>query len=288
MRPNFFQRAPSSFGSGCSLRRTILLAAAALLMAGKALAIGSSVDVELIDRASGHALQVHPFRGSHYVAGRPGERYAIRLSNRTGGRVLTVISVDGVNIISGQTASWQQSGYVLEAWQSHEVTGWRKNRHEVAAFEFAALPHSYAARTGRPEDVGVVGVAVFAERMPPPAAALPFPGLGGEDRGARLEGRASSNAGKSAQNSDAPSAQERAMPERDTRLGTGHGAREASPAQRTTFMRSSRRPIEVVSLRYDSHENLVRAGIVRGVGFGLPRPFPQSDSYGFVPDPPRW
>jgi hypothetical protein len=54
------------------------------------------------------------------------------------------------------------------------------------------------------------------------------------------------------------------------------------------FMRRSSRPFEVVSLRYDSHENLVRAGIVRQVGFGSPRPFPESASQGFVADPPRW
>jgi hypothetical protein len=168
---------------------------------------------------------VYSFRGSHYVAGRPDERYAIRLSNRTGGRVLAVMSVDGLNVISGQNASWQQSGYVLEPWQSHEITGWRKSQHEVAAFEFTALSTSYAARTGRPEDVGVVGVAVFAERVPPPVAPLPFPGMSGDDCGARLEGQAGPNAERSAQDRSAPSAQERAMPERDARLGTGHSAR---------------------------------------------------------------
>ena len=36
------------------------------------------------------------------------------MTNRTGARVLTVLSVDGVNAITGQTASPNQSGYVLE------------------------------------------------------------------------------------------------------------------------------------------------------------------------------
>ena len=68
-----------------------------------------------------------------------------------GVRVLAVIAVDGVNIVTGQTAAWNQDGYVLRPWASHEIAGWRKSTQEVAAFELAALPDSYAALTGRPK-----------------------------------------------------------------------------------------------------------------------------------------
>ena len=62
-------------------------------------AVGSLVDVVLIDRDAASVLNVYPHRGRHYVAGRPGARYAIRVTNRTGERVLAVMSVDGVNIV---------------------------------------------------------------------------------------------------------------------------------------------------------------------------------------------
>ncbi|MGO4782125.1 hypothetical protein AB4084_42215, partial [Lysobacter sp. 2RAB21] len=63
------------------------------------------------------------------------------------------------------TASPSQAGYVLEAWQSTEINGWRKSMDDVAQFVFTDLPDSYAARTGRPDNVGVIGVAVFQERQ---------------------------------------------------------------------------------------------------------------------------
>ena len=45
-----------------------------------------------------------------------------------------------------------------------EITGWRKSLERTAAFYFTDLGDSYAARTGRPQNVGVIGVAVFQER----------------------------------------------------------------------------------------------------------------------------
>jgi hypothetical protein len=87
----------------------------------------------------------------------------VELYNRSRGRLLNVVSVDGVNVITGETAAFHQAGYVLAPGQRYDVNGWRKSRREIAAFEFTSLPRSYAARTGRPDDVGVIGVAVFRE-----------------------------------------------------------------------------------------------------------------------------
>lgn len=275
---------------------SLLLAAGAVLLAGPARAVGSTVDVEVVERETGTTLQVYHHKGSQYVAGRPGARYAIRVSNRTGARVLAVMSVDGVNIVSGQTAAWNQGGYVLGPWQTHEIAGWRKSPHQVAAFEFTALPDSYAARTGRPNDVGVIGVAVFAER---PVYTRPAPevsrdesrGRLGDSAGAsaeRAENAAPATAPAPAQSQDAGVASQRSAQEAESKLGTGHGAREASYSSTTHFIRSSGRPIELVSLQYDRFDNLVRAGVVGGEWPAPPRPFPRSGAHGFVPDPPAW
>ena len=105
--------------------------------------------------------------GERHVAGEPGREYEIRLRNQGGGRVLAVTSVDGVNVITGRTASTLSSGYVLDPWNTVEIDGWRKSMDEVAAFYFTALPDSYAARTGRPDNVGVIGVALFREQARP-------------------------------------------------------------------------------------------------------------------------
>ncbi|MBS1173827.1 MAG: hypothetical protein H6R12_2657 [Proteobacteria bacterium] len=53
---------------------------------------------------------------------------------------------------------------MLEPYSSAEISGWRKSLEEVAQFYFTSLPDSYAARSDRPENAGVIGVAVFRER----------------------------------------------------------------------------------------------------------------------------
>jgi len=125
------------------------------------------VGLSVVDRDTGQTLQVYRHDGRTFVAGRPGARYALRVVNHTGGRVLVVLSVDGVNILSGETAGYDQRGYVFDPYESYDLNGWRKSDSEIAGFTFAPLSQSYAARTGRPGDVGVIGMAVFKERARP-------------------------------------------------------------------------------------------------------------------------
>jgi hypothetical protein len=231
-----------------------LVVAAATLMAGAhAMAYGRLADVSVYDRSEGRWLQVYRHQGRAYVVGKPGHEYQIRVANRLGEDLLAVMSVDGVNVITGQTADPSQSGYVVSPRASLEVQGWRKSLSQTAAFYFTALPDSYAARTGRPDDVGVIGVALF-RRKPQP---VPFsPGISG--------------------------AAPRAMERDDARLGTGHGRHEHSPAVHVTFERATSAPAEIITLYYDSHANLVARGVIREPVHAAPRPRPFP---GFVPDP---
>ena len=129
----------------------------------------ASPDVEVYDRQDGTTLRVYEKDGRRYVVGTPGHEYALRMRNLTGARILAVTSVDGVNVVTGETASPDQSGYVVDAWGSVEIAGWRKSLQNTAAFYFTDLGDSYAARTGRPATSGVIGVAVFRERERPPS-----------------------------------------------------------------------------------------------------------------------
>jgi hypothetical protein len=248
-----------------------LAAAAAALVATPAFAIGSLVGVDIVDRSQNELLPVYQQRGTAWVAGRPGSSYAVRLSNRSGARVMVVLSVDGINAVTGETAGLGQVGYVLMSGQSTEITGWRKSLTEAAAFYFTALPDSYAARTDRPDNVGVIGVAVFRERQREP----------------EVSRRSSDSAEPSvAQNADrargaAESSAPAPSPSAAKALGTGHGEREYMPTSHTHFERASDRPNELVRLRYDSHERLLASGVIRSRRAPWwPEPFP-----GFVPDP---
>ena len=137
-----------------------------LAAACNAQAVGGMAEVAIVDRDSGAVLSPHFYRGEYWVAGSPGARYAIEIRNRLGERLLAVTSVDGVNVVSGATAGWDQTGYVFSPGERYQITGWRKTDAEVAAFTFTASPNSYAERTGRPANVGVIGVAIFRERQP--------------------------------------------------------------------------------------------------------------------------
>ena len=85
-----------------------LLALTACAAAPSTTRAGSLLDLAVVDRDTGETLRTYSHHGKIYVAGVPGHRYTVRMTNRTGGRVLTVLSVDGVNAITGQTASPNQ------------------------------------------------------------------------------------------------------------------------------------------------------------------------------------
>src|SRR3954468_21679426 len=150
-----------------AVRPLLAVVALAAAFACSAAVAGSLADVEGYDRTAGRTLPIYEHEGRLYVAGEPRHQYELRVRNSSGARVLAVTSVDGVNVITGETAAQEQSGYVLGRWDSVRIEGWRKSLDEVATFYFTKLADSYAARTGRPHDVGVIGVALFRERHPP-------------------------------------------------------------------------------------------------------------------------
>ena len=240
------------------------------------------LSVEVFDRHSGEVLPMYRHRGEWYVAGEPGHEYEIRLRNSGQGRILAVTSVDGVNVLTGRTAAADQRGYVIDAWSSASIDGWRKNLDEVAAFYFTRLKDSYAARTGRPDHVGVIGVAMFRERerVLPMAAPPPAPPPYAESMARERAATGSSVAGAAADSSHDKAEASR----RESRLGTGHGERRDSRVTETAFERASDRPDAIVKIFYDSRSRLVAQGVIRAprVAQQKPNPFPDG---GFVPDP---
>ena len=266
-------------------------AASALIFAAAPVTAGQLVDVAVISRATGQRIPDYVHQGRLYVPGTPGERYAVYVANRTGQRVMAVVSVDGINVVTGETASADQNGYVLSPGQSFEITGWRKNMNEVASFYFTRLPDSYAARTDRPGHVGVIGVAAFREWQRPRPLPQPMtPPLSKRDANAHeAESRAQADTAAGAPAASAPEgspAQEAArgrILERQEKIGTGHGERERSEVVYTNFRRATSHPAETLTLYYDTQANLVARGVIPGpTPVVAPNPFPGGR---FVPDP---
>ncbi len=238
-------------------------------------------DVEIVDRTDGQLLPIYRKDGRAWVVGTPGHEYVLRVRNLAPGRLLAVTSVDGVNVISGDTAAPSQSGYVLDAHGSVEIAGWRKSLERTAAFYFTDIPDSYAARTGRPDNVGVIGVAIFRERPQPVLSMRPQTKVAERSANAAPapESRQEAASGEMARR-DALAAAPPAPS-----LGTGHGRSEWSQAQIVTFERASAQPNETITIRYDRYENLVAMGVIAGPPIaGSPNPFPAWPR--FTPDPP--
>lgn len=271
------------------MKRLKLLTAAILTATGTvaalpAQAIGNLADISIHDRATGRDLPVYWHEGRAYVVGKPGNEYQVTVRNRSGEDVLAVVSVDGVNAVSGETASAKQSGYVMSPWESTQIRGWRKSLGETAAFYFTSLGDSYAARTGRPNNVGVIGAALFrrkpVEYQPPQSWIAP----GAKSHDKNFEGyapRAEAPAAGASESDASGFAQKRAQSAPAAPLGTGHGRRESSSAQYVGFDRATEYPAETVTIYYDSYPNLVARGILARPPVPRdPQPFP-----GFVPDP---
>ena len=234
--------------------------------------------------------------GRFYVEAREGLRYSVVLANRTGERVGVVLTVDGLNAISGERDTGRGRMYVLDPWQRTTVQGWRTSLQEVRQFTFVDEQASYAARSGKAnEKMGWIEVETYRERRPLvratplptplPTRPRPEPYETESDSASKNEAQGERSARDSAEGA-APSvlggAQARSYP------GTGWGRRTQDPVVLVSFD-PEREPSERVALRYEYRPALVALGV-------LPRPLPPSRDRlwqrdhaepGFAQPPPR-
>jgi hypothetical protein len=98
--------------------------------------------------------------------GAPGERYTLSIESSSASRFEIVASVDGLDVIDGESASFEKRGYLVGAYGSIVIDGFRRSGAEVAAFRLGDVARSYAASKGKARNVGVIGIALFEERRP--------------------------------------------------------------------------------------------------------------------------
>lgn len=249
-----------------------------------------------VEGADGSNLPVFYQGGQGFVLGQYGERYNIRVRNLTARRAEAVVTVDGRDVVSGDPGDFvRQRGYVLQPYGDVLIEGFRQSMNQVAAFRFTTPGDSYSARRGTPQNVGVIGVAFFAERyVPRPAApiAVPSParpyygryrGQSYNDGSARAESRSAAPQGGLGSGSaasprkGAPPAAEMsadaaprssrgyvgpADDESDSNIGTQYGESRYNQAREVTFVRANNaRPDFITTLRYDDVNGLLARGI---------------------------
>ncbi len=106
-----------------------------------------------------------------YVEAQRGKNYALRIRNQTGRRVGVLVSVDGLNVVNGERSALvsQEPMYVLDAWETATIRGWRTSLEHIRQFVFVDEERSYATRTGQENgDLGWIRVLAF-EEVPPVA-----------------------------------------------------------------------------------------------------------------------
>lgn len=102
--------------------------------------------------------------GEFRLKAREGERYQLRFYNRSTTTSYEIVTtVDGLDVINGQTGSLSHPGYLLLPRTELMINGFRRDISRVAAFRFSGVAQSYAAHslTGKMENVGVIGIAIY-------------------------------------------------------------------------------------------------------------------------------
>lgn len=263
------------FGMDCGVRGAVLIAALLWTACGHAAhaqplrsqAAGYELQV-LVDGQPATALE---HAGEHYVLGRLGARYTLRIVNHSERRIEAVVSVDGLDVIDGKRADYaKKRGYLVPAWGSIEIDGWRLSAEQAAAFRFSAVADSYAGRTGSARHVGVIGAAIFPERYVPPPVQLPIRpyarGMGADDvRESAPSARADAMNELGAESSGATAGRARsAAPQKQQRpgLGTEFGEAVSSHVTEVQFVRArSHTPERLLGLRYNDREGLIAMGV---------------------------
>lgn len=255
--------------------------------------VGVSVEV------AGQPATLYPASdgsGRYYVEARKGCQYVVRLSNRSGERLGVVLTVDGLNVISGARDQGRGRMYVLDPWRHATVKGWRTSLDEVRRFTFVDEKASYSARVGKANSkMGWIEVSVYREQRRWTRRQLLEDSTNRSgDSKAEAPGEPAGRAGAAqapppAAMDEAAEAESQAAGKRRARSypGTGWGSRARDSVVLVDF-HAEREPAERMTLRYEYQKALVALGVLPDPHVAHQRLWQRDHGEdGFAP-PPRW
>lgn len=116
----------------------------------------------------GKNLSIYRVADQYYLVGQQGQSYQLRYENHTGKTYEVVASVDGLDVLDGQAASRSKGGYVLNAYSTLNIEGFRKSDSAVASFTFSRPDDAYAANSdhGSKDNTGIIGTAIYVLKAP--------------------------------------------------------------------------------------------------------------------------
>ena len=137
----------------------------------------NTTEYELLVLVNDKPVKEYHHNGKCFVEAKKGTEYTLKLKNNSSSRVMAVFSVDGVDVLKGEAADNADSGYIVNAYSTLVVKGFRIDNSTVAAFKFDEGNKSYASIVEQDGDVekakknpsknnGVIGVRVWKEKVP--------------------------------------------------------------------------------------------------------------------------
>jgi len=236
-----------------------------------------------------------------FIEGRKNSNYELFFKNNSSSKVLVIPSVDGLGVIDGKPAGIDSPGFVVNAYGSITIPGWKVDSKKAAKFVFKPQhaenerDQTYVEAVGQDEtNQGTIGFMVFKEKPvpfnwnwnlyngPPTITRRYVKGMSGESWhgtgsfqanqlnassavGANVSNTLGSNSAD-APRGIAPSFETQAMycadVDQDKSLGTGFGKATGFNTVETTFERETpTQPQAIFVFYYDSLRGLKRRGV---------------------------
>ncbi|MGZ5446267.1 MAG: hypothetical protein ACXW5U_31500 [Thermoanaerobaculia bacterium] len=193
----------------------------------------------------GSPLHEYVHRGTTYIEATRGREFTIRLRNPTAQRVAVALSVDGLNTIDAKhTDAWGASKWVLEPYETAEISGWQVSDRAARRFYFTGERDSYGTKLGQTQNLGIIEAVFYRERVPrysehrDQRGTLPAPATGSSH--ARPEASA---------------------PPSDDYAATGMGRRTRNRVEEVAID-LERSPIAAVAIRYEFRPQLVKLDVL--------------------------
>jgi hypothetical protein len=214
----------------------------AMLIILTSLTLTLSADLAVV--VDGQSRREYHHRGTTYIEAIRGREFSLRITNPTGYRVAVALAVDGLNTIDAKhTDGWNAAKWVLEPYESTEISGWQVSGTTARRFFFTGEHNSYGAAIGKTENLGVIEAIFYRERGRPIAQ------FREQDSQKRSEGAA-----------PAPALAPEAAAN-DDYAATGMGGRTRHEVERV-HIDLDPHPIETVRIRYEFRSQLVKLGVL--------------------------
>ena len=121
-------------------------------------------NVSMHVQVNGRACKEYTHKGMSFIEARHGTNYTVKIKNDNPYRVMAVLSVDGLDVVTGKPAEETNTGYIIDAYNSLDIKGYRISDDNSASFIFTSKGKSYVQQAkSNATNAGVIGLRTYKE-----------------------------------------------------------------------------------------------------------------------------